>query len=256
MSEDTVQSFQKTIADGAVFGLFMKTSDPAFVEAAGYSGMDFVILDMEHGPANLTAMQHNVRAAQVSGVLPIIRVNQLSESAISQALDIGAAGVQIPQITTAEEASIAVKATKYYPDGERGVCRFVRSAHYSAIPREKYFSQANRSTIVIVQLEGQKAIHNLDEILNVPGIDIIFIGPYDLSQSLGMPGDTTHHKVVEQMREIVQKTERKGVVTGTFTDTPQTLEMWRQAGVKYLSYSVDVGLFYETCAGLVKQFRA
>lgn len=255
MNESLVASFRAKLKDRAIYGPFMKTSEPAFVEAAGYAGMDFVVLDMEHGPTNLTMMQNNVRAAQIAGILPVVRVNQLSESAISQALDIGAAGVQIPQITTAEQARSAVRAAKFYPQGERGVCRFVRAAHYSGLPKEHYFAQANASSLVIIQLEGQEAIENLDEILQVPGIDIVFIGPYDLSQSLGVPGDTTHPKVVEQMRDIVGRAERAGILTGTFTDSKETVKLWNAANVKYLAYSVDVGIFLEACADLVNTFR-
>lgn len=255
MNEALIKDFKQKLKIGAVFGPFMKSGDPAFVEAAGYAKMDFAILDMEHGPVGLERMQNNVRAAQLAGMLPVVRVSELSEIAISQALDIGAAGVQIPQVSTADEASAAVRAAKYAPLGERGVCRFVRAAHYSAYDRKEYFAHANASTLVIIQLEGQQAFENLDEILSVPGIDIIFIGPYDLSQSLGIPGKTTHPKVIEQMREIVLRTKERGIATGTFTDTPETMKIWLDARVQYISYSVDIGIFYEACTKLVKDFQ-
>ena len=256
MYENLTDSFRKKLRHGAVFGSFMKTSDPAFVEIAGHAGMDFVVLDMEHGPVGLGDMQNNVRAAQLTGVMPIIRVAGLNEQLISQALDIGAAAVQIPQIYTSEQAERAVRYAKYHPEGERGVCRFVRAAGYSSAPREQYFEKANRDTLVIIQVEGSKAIDSVDEILAVEGVDIVFIGPYDLSQSFGVPGRTSHPKVVSAMEDIVKRAEKLGVVTGTFTDSPETLKTWMNAGVKYLSYSVDVGIFYEACAGLVQGFKS
>ena len=248
-----IDTFRQKIQNGPVFGPFMKTGDPAFVEAAGYAGCDFAILDMEHGPESLKDMQNNIRAAQVAGMVPIVRVCALSEVAISQALDIGAAGGQVPQISTAEEARQAVRAAKYYPQGERGVCRFVRAAHYSAMERSAYFEEANRA-LVIIQLEGQRAVENLDEILDVDGVDIVFIGPYDLSQSLGVPGQTTHPKVLEQMEKIVSHAKEKNVVLGTFTDSADTMKIWMDAGVRYLSYSVDVGIFQAACASVRAQF--
>lgn len=253
MNEQMIAAFWKKLSEKAVFGPFMKTGDPAFVEAAGWAGWDFVILDMEHGPSSLENMQNNIRAAQISGVLPIVRVPALTPEAISKALDIGAAGVQIPQVSTVEDAQKAVQYAKYAPDGTRGVCRFVRAAHYSSLPRDTYFSTANQC-VVIIQLEGQEAIDNLDGILAVKGVDIVFIGPYDLSQSLGVTGNTTHPKVVTEMKRIVEKALKAGITVGTFTDSEETLKMWRKTGVQYLSYSVDVGIFSSACAELASKF--
>lgn len=254
MNEDSINRFRKKLACGkAVYGPFMKTGDPAFVEAAGYAGMDFVILDREHGPVSIENMQNNIRAAQLSGLLPVVRCAAITEESIGKALDIGAAAVEISQIETAEEARKAVSMARFYPEGERGVCRFVRAAHYSAQPREDYFKNANQ-ILIIAQLEGIKAIKNLEEILQVPGIDIIFIGPYDLSQSLGIPGQIDNPIVIDKMKSIVQAAKNAGIVVGTFTDSPDGLEMWRRIGVQYLSYSVDVGIFYEACCSLLKKF--
>lgn len=255
MNENLIKNFKNKLEhDGYVFGPFMKTCDPAFVEAAGWSGMDFAILDMEHGPVSIESMQNNIRAAQTSEILPIVRVPRLSEEMISKALDIGAAAIEIPQIATAEDARLALNYSKFYPYGYRGVCRFVRASHYSALGRECYFENSNHA-LIIAQLEGQEALANLDEILEVKGIDIIFIGPYDLSQSLGMPGNISHPKVIEQIHTIVNKAKEKGVITGTFCDTYEYMEMWMKAGVQYLSYSVDVGIFHHACRDLVQKFQ-
>lgn len=255
MDTASIRDFKKKIGEGPVLGLFMKTSDPAFVEAAGFAKWDFAVLDMEHGPTSLEHMQHNIRAAQAAGILPIIRVASLNETLIAQALDIGAAGVQIPQVESAEQANAAVRAARYYPQGERGVCRFVRAADYSAMPRETYFHSANEA-LVILQLEGRQAVENLDEILSAAGVDILFIGPYDLSQSLGVPGQTTHPVVIDTMSKIVLRAQEKGMAVGTFTDDEKTMEMWMKAGVRYLSYSVDVGIFSEACSHIKSQFHS
>ena len=252
MNTELIQMFRDKIEKGCVIGPFMKTCDPAFVEAAGYAGMDFAILDMEHGPISLENMQNNIRAAQIAGILPLVRVGNYE--LIPKALDIGAAGVQVPQVSTAEEAERVVREAKYFPQGERGVCRFVRAAHYSAMDRAEYFPTANQA-LVIIQLEGQEAIKNLDEIMMVPGVDILFVGPYDLSQSLGVPGQTTHPEVVAQMREIVRKAKEKNILVGTFTDNSETLKMWSDAGVQYLSYSVDMGIFCEACAKIKEEVQ-
>lgn len=252
---EMINRFRKSLQDGkCVYGPFMKTADPMFVEVAGIAGFDFVILDTEHGPVSLQNQQNNVRGATVRKVVPIIRVKDASESAIGSALDIGAFGVQVPQISTAEEAKQVVENARFYPYGMRGVCRFVRAAEYSGMDRKKYF-ESSKDLIVIIQLEGIKAIKNIDEILEVDGVDILFVGPYDLSQSLGYPGEVDNPVVVENMKLIVEKAREKGKIVGTFVDNMEMLKLWRDVGVQYLSYSVDSGIFMDACKDLVSKMH-
>lgn len=246
MKESLNHFKHKLKSGGCVYGPFMKTGDPMFVEAAGLAGFDFVILDTEHGPVEVESQQNNVRAAEARDMVPIIRLKDKAENTIGRALDIGAYGIQVPQISSAEEAREVVKYAKFYPYGMRGVCRFVRAADYSAMDRYEYF-ESSKDILIILQLEGMDAIKNLDEILEVDGIDILFIGPYDLSQSLGVPGQVNNPKVVEAMKHIVEKANAKDKVIGCFVDTLEDLKMWKSLGLQYLSYSVDVGIFYEAC---------
>ena len=142
----------------------------------------------------------------------------------------GAGGVMIPQIDTAEQARAAVSAAKFSPAGTRGTCRFVRSAGFGAVPGNEYFSKA-QDTAVILQAEGKKAVENLDEILDVPGIDVVFVGPYDLSSSLGHVGEIDHPEVVECIKGIIAKANAKGVKIGCFADTVEGGMKWRDLGV-------------------------
>lgn len=248
--KNIIDKFRKAIHTGKpVYGPFMKSGDAAFVETTGYAGFEFAILDMEHGPVSLESMQNNIRAAQIAGMLPIVRVRDRMPESVSQALDIGAGGVQIPQITNAEEAREAVRAARYYPEGARGVCRFVRAANYSATERKQYFQSANEA-LLILQLEGKEAVRNLNEILDVKGYDIIFVGPYDLSQSLGVPGDVTNPIVTAQIQLIVKEARFRGIVVGTFLDQLDNLNLWKELGLQYFCYSVDVGIYYEACREL------
>ncbi|MDR1455634.1 MAG: aldolase [Tannerella sp.] len=252
---DTITRFKEKLAKGeAVYGPFMKTGDAAFVECAGYAGFDFVILDMEHGPVDFFRLQNLIRGAEVSGVLPVVRTYDASEVAIGRALDLGAAGVQVPQIQSAEAARRVVKAAKFFPQGERGMCRFVRAAEYSSMPREHYFESANEA-LVILQVEGTEALNELDDILGVDGLDVLFVGPYDLSQSLGVPGQVSHPDVLQAIGNIVERAKQAGIVAGVFCDTVDAAARWRQAGIRYLSYSVDVGIFTEACAMAVRKLN-
>lgn len=217
--------------------------------------MDFCILDMEHGPISYEHLPDLIRACECSNALPIVRVADNCEEYISKALDLGAAGIQIPQINDRKSAEEAMRNAKFYPDGQRGVCRYVRAAGYSSVDKSQYFKEAN-SAMVILQIEGIQGIQNLDDILSVPGIDIIFIGPYDLSQSLGIPGNVHHPKVIEKMRIIIDKANASGISVGTFVDTPKDALYWKSLGIKYIANSVDVGIFYDACKEITAAIRS
>ncbi|MHC4169045.1 MAG: HpcH/HpaI aldolase family protein [Planctomycetota bacterium] len=251
---ELIRHFRQRISEGPVFGPFSKTSDPAIVETLGCAGFDFIILDMEHGPNSIETVQNLIRAAQLSAMAPIVRVPSGDYEIIGKALDVGAGGVQVPQISCAEDVRAAVEHAKFAPRGMRGVCRFVRAAGYSSMKKADYFRRANEA-LVIIQIEGQAAIDNLDEILAVEGIDIVFVGPYDLSQSLGVPGEVEHPLVVEKMKEIVEVCLGKNVFVGNFTETVAQTEMWTAQGLRYMSYSVDVGIVYEAGKALLSDFN-
>jgi 4-hydroxy-2-oxoheptanedioate aldolase len=250
-----IHSFKEKLANGgAVYGPFMKALDASFMEITGYAGFDFAILDMEHGPAGFAQMQELIRGATLGGLASFVRTPDSSESAISKALDLGASGVQVPQIQSAAQAQAVIRAAKYFPKGERGVCRFVRAANYSSTPRNDYFAQANEA-LVILQVEGQEGLDALDGILAVEGIDILFIGPYDLSQSLGVPGDVANPKVIAAIKEITERAKVAGVVTGVFADTFEAAKRWKTAGIQYISYSTDVGIYTEACKNILANIR-
>lgn len=251
---DLIKSFKNKLETQTVYGPFSKTSDPGIVEAAGYGGFDFIIIDLEHGPNNIQSAQNLIRAAQVSGILPIVRVKENCNNIIGEALDIGAAGIQVPQVSKPEDVQRIIKLAKFAPQGMRGVCRFVRAAKYSSMTRFEYFANSNE-TLIIIQLEGQEAIDNLRDIMDVPGIDIIFIGPYDLSQSLGLSGQIDHPLVEEKMSQIIDLCKAKGIHIGTFVDNLENAKKWRIAGVKYIAYSVDIGIFYEQCKNIVDELK-
>ncbi len=227
-------------------GVFSKTTDSAFVEAAGYAGLDFIILDTEHGPASLETLHHHARAAKLTTMQAIVRVKGVEAHAIGSALDTGAAGIQVPNINNAAQARDAVNAARFHPYGNRGVCRFVRSANFGDQEKASYFQEANQA-IVVLQVEGLEGVKNLDEILDVPGFDVLFVGPYDLSQSVGKPGEVDAPEVVALMQDIARKATAKGVLLGAFCDTPFNAKLLKKEGFQYLAYSVDVNIYLEAC---------
>lgn len=254
MLDSLIKNFKNKIKDKPVIGIFSKTSDPAFIECCGHAGFDFIILDMEHGPNSLYNMQHLIRSAQIAEILPIVRVKPGCFSLIGEVLDIGAGGVQVPHIKCANDVMNIVRLAKFYPEGERGLCRYVRAADYSHMDKDDYLNKANEC-LIIIQIEGNEAIDNLKEIINVGGYDILFVGPYDLSQSLGIPGQVNHKLVEEKIKEIVRECKSKNILIGNFTDTEEDLLKWADIGVRYLSYSVDTGIFYSACKDILNKLK-
>ncbi|GGY79021.1 HpcH/HpaI aldolase family protein [Marinobacter zhanjiangensis] len=250
----TQQSLKQKLKSGPCMGLFSKTTDSAMVEAAGLGGMDFIILDMEHGPATLETMHHHVRAARLGGVAPVIRARGIDAHAIGSALDTGAEGVQVPNINTADQAREAVAAARFHPYGQRGVCRFVRAARFGTQPKDDYFAEANEATLIL-QVEGTEGVRNLDEILEVEGFDVLFVGPYDLSQSVGKPGQVEAPEVIELIDEIARKAEARGILLGAFSDQLARSRDLIKGGFNYLAHSVDVNVFAEACQRLKGQIN-
>ena len=238
-----------------VYGVFAKTNGPFIIEILGKAGFDFVILDSEHGPNSPRDMYPLILASRASGLFPVVRVSTLSETDITRALDLGVAGVQVPQLSTAEQAQKAVHWSRFAPLGSRGVCRFVSAADFSLKARAEYFKDANQIT-VIGMVEGAEGIRNLDEILQVEGIDVLFIGPYDLSQALGVIGEVEHPLVLKEIESIVAKCKERNRTVGSFVDNIATARRFKALGVKYLAYSVDVGIFASACKDLIKELRA
>jgi len=247
--KEKLQKGQNTI------GPFMKFTDPAAVEIAGLAGFDFVIIDMEHGPVSFERAQDLIRAAQLRNITPVIRVPENREIYIQRALDIGAVAIQVPQISTVEDAERVAVASKFHPKGARGVCRFVKAANYSSTPKAEYFVNANEDVLTLIHIEGLEGIKNLPEIVKVEGIDVIFLGPYDLSQSCGVPGQVDHPFVIEKMTEAVQLAHANGKFVGTFVENIETASKWAKLGVQYLSYSVDVGIYLQACIKIVDESK-
>lgn len=231
-------------------GIFSKTIDPSMVEAAGRAGLPFIVLDREHGPASMGDLANLIRSAESTDMIAMVRVRSLDEAEISSALDVGAHGLMVPNINHADQARLAVSAARFHPLGSRGICRFVRSAGFGSMDREAYFEAENAKTLAL-QIEGTDGIDNLDEILEVPGYDMIFIGPYDLSQSIGRPGEIEHPDVLEQVGRIIARAQERGKRIGAFSDSERLTDLLRQAGVDWITPGVDVDLFRKSIQELL-----
>lgn len=247
---------EQALAQGQpVLGPFCKMGEPMVYELAALAGFDFAIIDMEHGSLGFETALNLVRSCEGAGISPVIRVPANRPEFVQRALDTGTHAVQVPEINNAEQARQLVQAARYHPEGRRGVCRFVRGARYGHVPGADYFPAANRRQKIVAHIEGKEGFENLDAILAVGGIDVMFIGPYDLSQSLGLPGQVDHPRVRRTMAEIVRRSRAAGAAVGTFVENPRAAAAWIRQGVRYVSYSVDVELIRSAFSDVVDRVR-
>lgn len=245
---------EKLAAGKPAKGMFYCNSQPSYVEMVGYSGMDFVVIDTEHGPNGMETVEALIRAAEVSGMATFVRVSENSPSLILRALDLGAGGVVVPQVNTAAGAAAAVKAAKYAPQGERGVAGIVRAARYGNVPLADYLEYSNANTMILTQVEHVEAVANLDEILAVEGLDGILIGPSDLSQSMGVTGQFDNEELRQVIADIIRRGVAAGKVVAIFCLDTADAKHWQSLGANVLSIGSDSMLFVPATRKIVKDF--
>ncbi|HCX61772.1 MAG TPA: 4-hydroxy-2-oxovalerate aldolase, partial [Clostridiales bacterium] len=199
---------KKKLKEGkAAIGTFIVCNAPDLVEIAGLAGFDFVIIDNEHGPMRAESTQHMIRAAELRGITPIIRIPDRLESTILHTLDIGAHGIQVPQVNNAQEAKEIIERSKYEPIGKRGLA-FPKSADYGMSGISNFTDHSNEQTLIIAHCENKTCLENLEEICKIPEIDVIFLGPYDMSQSMGVTGQVTHELVENAAKKVIEVTRK------------------------------------------------
>lgn len=243
-----------------VLGTFAFLPNPNVVEIIGMTGFDYVIIDMEHSAKDATVIENMVRAAQLRGLAPLVRVAENSEKTILQALEAGAEGVVIPFIESAEEALQAVRAARYVPIGRRGVCTLTRAASYGLRRGEfaDVVAEANEKVVVIGSIESERGLRNIPEILAAePKLDALMIGRSDLAADVGVPGQTSHPRVLELVESVTQTAvSEKEVRFGMGLYEPQDAEEWMKKGYSVFFYSADTVIFAKTLAGITDGWKA
>ena len=218
-------------------GVFIGGPSGDLVEMVGLGGADFVVLDGEHGPV-WTELTGLLRAAQAVSIPALVRVLKGRVDMIGQALDFGAEGVVVPGIRTVEEASRALGAARYAPEGQRGLAFSTRAAGYGYHGGAQFLERANRTVTVWLQVETRQAVENLDAILHLPGLDGIFVGPSDLSVAYGDESRQTD-RVVAIIDDIRNKAEAAGIPWGIFAGTADNHRGWRDKGSWYCATGIS-----------------
>lgn len=221
-----------------VFGIFIGFPSTQLVEMAGYNGFDVVVIDNEHGMLSAENIEHMVIASENAGVTPLVRVGSSNPSEILKVMDRGAHGVHVPQVDEKEQAEKIVEAVKYPPRGKRGAAFSMRAAKYGTVPIHEYLEHANQQSLVCIHIESRKSMENLEEILSVEGIDMVYIGPTDLSVSLGFGGRIDHQEVLKSIDRIYETAKKYGVRVGIHSKDKAGAKSRKDWGADYVGLTV------------------
>lgn len=244
----------------AVIGSWAMIPSPVTAEILAVAGLDFVIIDAEHGPIGYETAQTMAMACEARQVSPVMRVGDVNADAMQRALDLGVHAVQIPNVDTLALARDVVRFAKYPPEGERGFSPFTRAGGYSRENACRLTAAANANTLVGINVEGKAVLDEIDAILDLPGLDLVFVGLYDLSKSLGVPGQVEHPEVRRLLATLSEKINAAGKVAGTIASKKEDIGPCLDLGVRYLLYLVDCevlrqgyadacNIFKEACRG-------
>ena len=220
-------------------GTWLFLPSPDVVEIIGLAGLDFVVIDMEHSPITYENTSSMIAAAESQGIAPYVRISELNASHILRTLDTGAHGIQIPHVETAEDAREIIQYSKYHPLGERGMAPSTRAGKYTLKTDKQLLKKANDETLIVLTLENQISLDNVAEMTEIEGVDVIYIGPYDLSQAMGLPGEVDHPDVVNNMERIFSYINKTGKIAGSFANTPERASRLKDIGVNYLTCETD-----------------
>jgi 4-hydroxy-2-oxoheptanedioate aldolase len=233
---------KEVLSEGRVaFGASIQIPATALVEILGLVGYDFVMIDTEHGLFDLQAAGELIRAAHGANLTPLVRVQQNDPAMILKALDLGAQGVIVPHISNKEEAMRAVLATRY--GGNRGACPLVRAAGYGLWNWKSYQEAADRDTLVILLIEDMDGVNNIEDILNIEGINILFLGPFDMSVSAGYQGDVSQPEILKALDCILAACGRRGIPVMHSLTGGSDIDAWVKKGVRLVLQSADSVVF-------------
>lgn len=254
-------SLKRRLAAGeTVFGSFAFLPSPDIVEIMGFAGFDYVIIDLEHSPKNWDQVANMIRAAELHGMAPIVRVREIGEKNILEVLELGAEGIVLPFVQTPDDVAKAARALNYPPRGMRGACTLTRAAQYGGLRAEfiAHTQRQNADLVLIAQIEDGLGVQNIDAILACdPGIDALIVGRSDLASSLGRPGQVDDPIVLEATHRVIDAAGRhaRRVPSGIGVYSPQEAAKWIDAGCRLFFYSADTAMLLNAARTAAQDFK-
>jgi len=237
---------------GTGFGQLRSAEIPKILAAAG---LHWSYLDSEHGGFDLETLQDLIRAANEAGLCPIVRVADLQYPLVARALDCGAQGVLFPRVESPELLAKAISWTRFPPEGVRGYGLQPTHVGYEAVGMTDIIAHSNANTMVVLQIETKTALERIDDLLSVPKIDAVMIGPADLSISLGVAGQFEHPTLVEAIEKIRDACNRHGIAQGIHMRSLKLVQYWRDRGMLFLSCNSEIGFMLEKATETVAALK-
>ena len=255
MQINSFEKFSARIKSGTpALGCCITLGDPAVTEIAAACGLDFCWIDGEHGILDRVEMQMHIMALRGTDCAPLVRVPANSHTEIKKVIDLAPAGIIVPMINTAEDAEKAVAACRYPMDGGNRGCGMRRGHLYGTDNICEYYKRSENEPMVILQIEHIEAYRNLDEILDVPRIGSIMIGPYDLSATMGIPGCFDDPELNAVYDDICKKVTEKGIPLGVYTEC--NFDRWLARKVNYFGIANDTGAMFNGIKFMMEKMRA
>jgi len=238
---------------GCGLQVYRSSEIPRAFAAAGF---DYVFIDMEHGSFNLETVHDLIVSSNLAGITPIVRVGEVQYTLCDRLLDQGAQGIILPRVEDPKVLAEAIGWMKFPPVGKRGYGVNPTMIDYEARGFPEIIEHQNRENLVVVQVETTTAVERADELLSQKGVDIVMIGPADLSISLGVPGQFDHPKMIETISKMIEKCNQHGVVPGIQTRSVAMARQWAERGMRFIGVAAEYVLLLEKARETVAQLRA
>ncbi|MGD9743702.1 MAG: HpcH/HpaI aldolase/citrate lyase family protein [Dongiaceae bacterium] len=246
---------QRLAAGEPLYGCFLNAESPILAELLARAGYDCLMIDREHSAADLQTARAMTQAIRTTACSPLVRVPLNDAAEIKRTLDIGIDGVMAPAVNSRAEAAAFVAACRYPPEGIRGVAVPIIRASGYGLETKRYIAEANDALLTIAQIETRAAVEAVSEIVAVPGIDMVFVGPYDLSASLGHLGEPDHPEARALIGQVEAAAKRAGKWLGTIATTARPADRLFADGYQLVLGSADVGLLREAALAQIERFR-
>lgn len=235
-------------------GTFLNLGSAAAVEIAAGVGFDWLLIDLEHGSGSLADLRNMLLACRHAPAAPVVRIPSVDPDTVKFVMDSGAAGIMFPFVSTPQEAQRAVQCMKYPPQGSRGVAGVIRATDYGR-QWKTYFAEANQQSLVVVQIETAEAVEAAAEIAAVEGVDVLFVGPLDLSVSLGCPGDFTPPHFVAALQKVIQACQAANKPCGILS-RPELVAEHKRMGFRFVALGSDSGAVLSGLGDSLKLLRS
>jgi 4-hydroxy-2-oxoheptanedioate aldolase len=246
---------KKRILNGELLsGMFLNLGAGCVAQMAGRAGLDWVLIDMEHGLIDYSSLASYIQAANAGGAAPVVRVMANSAEHFKKALDLGASGIMVPQVNTADEARMAARYLRYPPAGVRGMTRTNWASSFGFDSKE-YLREANDNLLLAVQIETAEGVSNAAEIAAVDGVDVLFVGPSDLSCSLGVACDLKNSMLKECIEGILAAARKYGKNAGILIKDPSGLAFAVQNGFMLVAMGTDIGIVKDGITEIAEMFK-